>query len=145
MADTSRVIYREYTEEDYSAVEEMVLNLVAEIKVDYDEDSVKRNLQRLFSMPQFVCFIAEENYWPVGCAGFIVTPEIWNDNNVNASEMFWYVFPEYRGGVGGGLINYIEKNINCDSIEFGISDIRLQRMMERKGYKPVKAIIKKGL
>lgn len=143
--DISRVTFREYCDDDFIAVEEMVLALVAEIKLDYCETSVKKNLSQLFTMPQFVCYVAEENYWPVGCAGFLVVPEIWNNNNTNASEMFWYVMPEYRGGVGSGLINYIEKNINCDSIEFGISDLRLQRMMQRKGYNVVKAILKKEI
>ena len=122
----------------------MVLDLVKELQLKYDVESVISNLKVLFQLNNFKCFIAENKY-PVGCAAFIVAPEIWNKVKLVAYESFWYVKPEHRKGIGMGLVKFVEKNIEADIIEFGIADKRLGEAMRRNGYNDKKTLMQKEI
>ena len=55
------------------------------------------------------------------------------------------MLPSYRKGVGMDLVKYIENNLKVDTIEFGISNPRLMRLVERNGYRQKKTILEKVL
>lgn len=144
MVDISKVIYRLAEESDYLFVEEMVLDLVEELNLSYEIDTIKNNLQMLLKLPNFDCYVAVDGH-PIGCAGFITAPELWNGSKLVSYESFWYVVPEYRKGIGKELVNFVENNISSDIIEFGIAHPALQRMMESNGYSVVKSLMRKEI
>jgi len=143
MADTSKVIYRRAEEDDWIFIEEMLLDLAEELNDQYDIQEVRDDVERYRRLPNLQCYVAEHGH-PIGCAAFFCMKEM-GKKTICAHESFWYVEPEYRKGVGKELVNFVEKNINCDSIEFGIADPRLLAMMERSGYVVIKSIVKKDL
>jgi hypothetical protein len=143
VVDISKIIYRQAEEQDWVSVEEMVLDLCEELNDCYDIDEVRQDLKLLRSLPNFACFVAVDTH-PVGCAAFIVGKEL-GKKNYCAYESFWFVEKEYRSGIGKELVNFVEKILNCDSIEFGISNPRLEALMKRSGYSVIKSLMRKEM
>ena len=67
-----------------------------------------------------VILIAEKDNKIVGAIGFIVAPDLYKENSLLAIETFWYVTPEYRGGmIGIRLIKAFERyaeNLGCNRV-----------------------------
>lgn len=132
---------KEYSE----GVALMIDALCEEIKYDYVCEHTRESLQRLFANEYFICIGAYKGDKLIGVIGFIVFPEIYNYNKVVAYEQFWYVLPDYRKGVGLGLVKYIEKTLKSDIIEFGVSQPRLQKLLKLNGYDYFKSLMRKEL
>jgi hypothetical protein len=79
----------------------------------------------------------------VGMMGLVYNPEIWNADDITATEVSWYVKPAYRGMTGVRFIKYVENNLNCDRIRLGVGSDLLRKMLERQGYKCSKYIMEK--
>ncbi len=130
---------REYSPE----VATLVTKLCQEIKYDYQEASIRVSLKALFESDAFICVGAYYADKLVGVMSVLEVPELYNHNIITASEQFWYVEPKHRKGVGITLVKFIEKIIVSDKISFGISTPRLQKLLERHGYKQLKSIVEK--
>ena len=74
--------------------------------------------------------------------GLVYAPELWNDK-ICATEIVWYVLPQYRGRAGIYLIKEVEKNVEADKIRVGVGDIRLVKMLERLGWVHTKYTVEK--
>jgi GNAT superfamily N-acetyltransferase len=84
-------------------------------------------------------FVARDDAGVHGAIGGNVVPFWWNDTVRAASEQFWYVQPEYRGGTAGiKLLDAFERQ----AVNDGASWIAMQAgitksaasLLERKGY-----------
>ena len=134
-------IIEEYTPD----VKGLVVLLCNEIDYVYYGNDIETSLQAMFKQESFVCAGAYDGGELVGVIAFFVYPQLYNFEIVTASEQFWYVLPSYRKGVGMDLVKYIENNLKVDTIEFGISNPRLMRLVERNGYRQKKTILEKVL
>lgn len=79
----------------------------------------------------------------VGSIAVIKQGHLYNRDDVIAHEAYWYVYPSYRGVVGSRLLEVVEKECSSCKIDFGISDPLLQKLMQRRGYRPIKTIMRK--
>jgi hypothetical protein len=143
MVDISKVTYRLAEDKDNFFIEEMVLDLCELLNDEYDIEEVRKDLVVLRSVPNFVCYIAEDGH-PIGCVAFLVAKDM-GKKSYTAHECFWYVEPEYRKGVGKELVNFVEKDLICDRVEFGIANPSLLKLMERSGYSSIKTLMRKDL
>lgn len=138
------ITYRQITE--YSEeVALLVDGLCEEIEYNYVPEHTRQTLKKLFQNDIFTCVGAYDNSKLVGVVSFITFPEIHNFDEVVAYEQFWYVLPEYRKGVGIGLVKHIEKTLKVGIIEFGISEPRLQKLLQLNGYEYKKTLMRKEL
>lgn len=124
---------------------DLIGELLNELGEDWNREDLRISLVQSFKGEFFKVFGAWDDNQLVGTIGFFVTPELWNYQKFVAHEAFWYVKPRYRGMVGGKLLDYVETNLECDNITFGISDPRLLKLILRRGYKVEKTIVSKLL
>lgn len=81
---------------------------------------------------------------PVGAIGIILQPDLC-DGELAASEAFWYVMPEHRGGTGGiRLLKAAEKFAEqCGATRMfmvrhhAATTEKLERLYEARGYFPM--------
>lgn len=122
----------------------LVIELAKELRLPLDaiviarkvEDCIKHKVGELY------CMLDGERI--VGIMGLVHSPELWNDQ-ICATEIVWYVLPQYRGRAGIYLIKEVEKNVEVDKIRVGVGNIQLVRMLERLGWVHTKYIIEKDL
>lgn len=110
--------------------------------VEYCEASARRWLDLMSELG--VLLVAELDGAPVGMAGGIYSPFVFNDRHKVGAEVMWWVEPEHRGsGVGGELLDLLEQcaaEAGCIrwsmmAIEDGSID-RVAAMYQRAGYRP---------
>lgn len=123
----------------------LVTKLCEEIKYDYNKQDIENSLQKLFASPDFLCVGAYKGKILVGVLAVFFAQELYNYSKITAHEQFWYVLPEYRKGVGLQLVKHVENKLNGVTIEFGIANESLQRLLQLNGYQIKKTLMFKGL
>lgn len=137
--------YRKAEADDISEVKELAIELCQELPITHrNPEYIRAHIEQAWSAGILQVFVAVEDKRIVGIIAFIVGPEPWS-GRPTGYEAFWYVKPECRGGVGIKLLEYVEKNLKCDILDLGVYNPRLLKLLERRGYKQVKAVITKEL
>lgn len=131
---------REATEDDIPVLLEMGRRFAAAARLDelsgYDDDSARATFEYLVSDPQGVLLVMDG-----GAAGAIIHPVLFNRSHMTASELFWWVDPDQRGG-GLRLFRALQDMVRergAASLQMttitGLGDDTLARLYERGGFR----------
>lgn len=131
------------TPETIDRVATLVVCLAHELGLNYSIEVIQHHVAGLIETKQGELYTAWANGEMVGMMGLVYNPEIWNSNDITATEVSWYVLPAYRGLTGMRFIKYVEKNLKACKIRLGVGNILLRKMLERQGYKCTKYIMEK--
>lgn len=74
----------------------------------YDPESIKGLLAGLIDGPDGILIVAEVDGEVVGMAGGLCFPAYFNGAHRIGQELFWWVAPEHRGGVGKAMLTALE-------------------------------------
>ena len=75
----------------------------------FDRESLTQHLEWLLDEERGVMFLAFEDDKAVGIAAGLWFPTFWDHSKITATELWWYVDPEYReAGIGGALMDALE-------------------------------------
>lgn len=109
--------------------------------VEYSEDSAQRWLDLMRELG--VLLVAEIDGEPVGMAGGIYSPFVFNDRHKVGAEIMWWIEPEYRrNGIGSELMTALEvAAANAGCIRWSMMAIedsaeQVGAMYQRAGYTP---------
>lgn len=107
--------------------------------VTYDDESAARFLALM--RERGVLLLAEADGFPVGMAGGLYAPFIFNDRLKVGQELFWWIEPEYRSlGIGRELLAELEisaKNAGCirwSMIAIAGTQDQVGKLYDRAGY-----------
>jgi len=77
---------------------------------DYDQASVRAFLTDLIESNRACLFVAEFQKKPVGAIGGMFYPCYFNRAHLTGHEFFWWLDPEFRGGLHGlAMLRALEK------------------------------------
>jgi len=75
---------------------------------EWDHDSICATLRHLVDDPLGILLIATRKGVICGMAGGLVHPAYFNVHHLTGQELFWWVEPDERGGVGQMLLDCLE-------------------------------------
>lgn len=111
---------------------------------EWDEGSTRLTLEMLIDgrLPG-VLLAAEQDGEVVGMAAALLFPLYFNHRTAAAQEIFWWIEPEHRSGVGAIMFDELEhiarekgaKVMFAESTA-GLRTEALARLYRRRGYKP---------
>jgi len=133
------MMIRKAEQKDLEAVIELGRAFFEEAKTDltpeFSEDKAASIIQGMIESDACILYVAEEDGVLVGMIGAIVS-EHWFSNDTVAQELFWYVLPDCRLGVGTKLLDVLEVR----SKELGVSHIAMVDLGEKS---PVDILLKR--
>lgn len=119
-------------------------------KLNLNWPHLKKNITKIIKIDTGRVLVSEKDNKIVGVLGFLVHHDF-IDNTLTASELFWYVFPKYRG-IGLELLKEFEKfaeenNIKRIHMVYLLKSMpeRIKRIYELRGYTPVENSYRKEL
>ena len=78
--------------------------------LDFDRTNALPFFRMMIHSPMFVIFVAEQDEVILGSVGASLVPWFCNTSRYLVDELFWFVFPEARGGmIGPRLFKRIEQ------------------------------------
>jgi GNAT superfamily N-acetyltransferase len=108
----------------------------------YDPDTMAQTLANMIAAPGGIVLVAYDDDRLVGMAGGLVYPAYFNVHHLTGQEMFWWVAPEYRSGLGSKMLEALEasaKDRGCHSWSMiCLAKVRPEvvgRLYERRGYR----------
>lgn len=110
---------------------------------EYDPGSMERTLHHLIDSASGILLVAEVGGVVVGMAGALLYPHYFNTDSLTGQELFWWVDPVHRKGVGAALLDALENaakaagavSFTMVSVSYLRSDA-LDRVYRRRGYRP---------
>ena len=84
--------------------------------VPFDADSFALNVATLARAG--LALVADRGGGPIGMAALDIAPSICNGTVLFAREVFWYVLPAHRKGIGRELFNVLEKVAESRGVKF---------------------------
>lgn len=111
--------------------------------LEFNDDGAIPFFTMMVQSPMFVVFVAEQDGIILGAIGASAMPWFCNKSQFTVEEMFWWVFPEYRGGTAGirlhKRLEEYAKEMGATSLYMSCADstdnpVRLGKYYERKGY-----------
>lgn len=118
--------------------------------VDFDPESFVRSLRRV--MADDLVLVAEEGRRLLGSAAMAFYPAFHNDRVLIGQELFWWVEPGCRNGVGRALLEGLEAEAERRGVSLlrmacvaGLRHEALGRLYERRGYVEADRSYMKGL
>ncbi|MCG8394205.1 MAG: GNAT family N-acetyltransferase [Pseudomonadales bacterium] len=151
MTSPSTITYKLVTyEEQGDALIDVVGDMMCKLMDELGEEWVEADMRSTVEMsikhsPMEIYCAFNGQGRCIGGLGLYIIPELWNYGTLTANEAYWYVDPRYRGKVGGGLLDFVEKNTKADKIVFGISKPALAKYLGRLGYEHQKVLLEKWL
>lgn len=119
---------------------------------EIDDDSFSRSLAEMVASENKTVLVAENGAGIIGMAGGLVYPLYFNFNHLTAQEMFWFVLPDHRDGVGAELFKAFEawaREKGALSITMIALDSNrpksVARVYKRAGYVPAERSFIRGL
>lgn len=116
--------------------------------VEYKAEDCQRALALLIE--HGILLVAEEGDRIVGMAGGMVFPFYFNNSHLTGNEMFFWVSPERRGGLGVRLLHALEdaaKSKGCKSFSMNLMETvnpeATLRFYRRNGYRPLERTVVK--
>lgn len=108
---------------------------------EYSVDDCQATLGRMCGHPDAILLVAGEHEI-VGMAGGLISPLYFNAAHKTGQELFWWISPSARGGLGLQLIDALEGEARargCQSWAMialdKISPERTAKLYERRGYR----------
>lgn len=96
--------------------------------------------------------VAVKDDKPIGMLGLMGAPAWWNKAVLTGQEVFWYVDPSHRKGVGRDLFDAFEKaailggiQVQFVALEKGRRERALGHFYEQRGYRAVETIYAKRM
>jgi GNAT superfamily N-acetyltransferase len=110
----------------------------------FDEDSLTGTLIALISgVSGGSLLVAETEGQVVGMAACVVFPFYANHSTLIGQEIFWWVKPEHRKGIGGSLLDELEAEAKRKGAKVfiganlsGERNAAFERLYRRRGYTP---------
>lgn len=110
----------------------------------FDENSLTATLIALMSgMSGGSVLVAETEGEVVGMAACVVYPFYANHSTLMGQELFWWVKPEFRKGIGGSLLDELEAEAKRKGAKVflgahlsGERNAAFERLYRRRGYTP---------
>lgn len=110
----------------------------------FDENSLTATLIALMSgVAGGSLLVAETDGEVVGMAACVVFPFYANQDTLMGQEMFWWVKPEHRKGIGGSLLDELEAEAKRKGAKVfmganlsGERSAAFERLYRRRGYTP---------
>lgn len=106
----------------------------------WNHEKAQSSLAKMIENENCVLLVAEEQNEIIGMAGAFVQ-EIWFSDENLGQELFWYIKPESRGGIGSELLKKLEENLKEKGADI-IAMIGLEKTKSlnnyflKKGYRP---------
>lgn len=75
---------------------------------EWDDASIRQTLAHLIENEGGILLVAEHDGRIVGMTGGMVHPLYFNHAHLTGQELFWWVEPEHRKGVGAALLDRLE-------------------------------------
>lgn len=120
-------------------------------RLTFDLESFGRTVAALIDNGG-VLLVAEKDGEVVGMAAAGAAPAWWNRNVLTAQELFWYVEPAHRKGIGAKLMEALEAavidlgvTLFSMSAEEGLRSQALGRLFRQRGYFPTEMLFWKRL
>jgi GNAT superfamily N-acetyltransferase len=114
---------------------------------EWDEASFEATAQMLIASDPGILLVAEEDGHGVGMAGAYFNVNVWV-----GQELFWFVSPQHRFGVGASLIARLEEEARGRGASLfiagavaGLRDAAIARLYARRGYRPTEYSFIKAL
>lgn len=76
---------------------------------EWDDDSVSATLANLIEGDGGILLVAERDGEVIGMTGGLVHPAYFNAHHLTGQELFWWVRPEFRKGVGAEMFSRLEQ------------------------------------
>lgn len=115
--------------------------------LDYDVPSMIKTIGRLVSEDGAVAFCWEQDGQIVGGIGGMLTPMYFNENEIAAQQLFFFVLPEYRNLKSLRLLQAWEQWATHHGAKVIWSGAKMddhyqgmQTMMARRGYAPLETV-----
>lgn len=110
----------------------------------FDENSLTATLMALMSgVTGGSILVAETAGEVVGMAACVVYPFYANHSTLMGQEVFWWVKPEFRKGIGGSLLDELEAEAKRKGAKVflgahlsGERNAAFERLYRRRGYTP---------
>lgn len=109
----------------------------------WDHDSICATLCNLISEESGIVLVCEANGRIVGMGGGLVHPAYFNRNHITGQELFMWVEPAFRRGIGGDLLDALEDQAALRGARSwavaSVAKLRPEavgRLYERRGYRP---------
>lgn len=110
----------------------------------FDEPSFTTTVISLMSgVANGTLLVAESAEQAVGMAAHVVFPFYANMNTKISQEIFWFVKPDFRNGIGAALLDELEADARRKGADVfmsaaiaGLRDGAIKRVYERRGYRP---------
>ena len=120
---------------------------------EWDSVSFAETLELLLSDESAAgVVVAEEEGSMVGMVGYLTFPLYCNHDITMAQEIFLWVNPDHRNGIGAELLAAAEEMSRAHGAQFfmsaslaGMRDEALARFYERRGYRPMEHTFSKAL
>lgn len=107
-----------------------------------DEASLERTFIRLIENEDAVLIVCENNPGLCGAVGALLYPHYMNEEHLTGQELFWWVEPEHRHGVGPLLFDALEHWVRGkEAATFSMISLealepeRVGAMYRRRGYR----------
>lgn len=75
---------------------------------EWDDASIRHTLGHLIDGEGGILLVAEHDGRIVGMTGGLVHPLYFNHSQLTGQELFWWVDPEHRKGIGAALLDRLE-------------------------------------
>jgi ribosomal protein S18 acetylase RimI-like enzyme len=109
----------------------------------WDEDTFLRTAAMLLVADEGSLLVVEQHGQIVGMAGSVIFPFFMNANQRIGQELFWWVSPDYRNGVGTTLLEELERDAKRKGADVfmtaqiaGHRDGAFKRLYMQRGYRP---------
>lgn len=109
----------------------------------WDEGSFETVCKSLMNDEVPGTLLVVDTGWLVGMAGSVIFPLFCNQATKVAQEVFWFVNPEHRNGIGATLLRELEADASRKGASLFISaqiaghrDEAFARVYARRGYRP---------
>jgi hypothetical protein len=110
--------------------------------VAYSVEDCQKTIRTLIENEDGICIVADDGGKIIGIAGGLVHPFYFNHAHRTGMELFWWVDPEYRGGVGLPLFTALEdaaRDRGCESWAMialdRVNPDLTGRIYQRRGYR----------
>lgn len=107
---------------------------------EWDHETAVSSLVKMIGHESCFIYVAEEHGDIVGMIGAIAS-QIWFSKDTLATELFWYVKPDCRGGIGGKLLDALEaglrlRGVAAESMTTVDKLKSLETYLKRRGFRP---------
>lgn len=112
-----------------------------EAAVPFDADGFAARLAEFMAHPNALILLLDDGTEAVGGLGAFCAPHFLFLRPMMATELFWWVEPDYRGGTAAlRLLDYYEQWAaakGCGVVTFSMfaGDEKLRRLLDRRGFR----------